>query len=101
MNTFFEKLSNNLTLIVTLIALVSSVTGALAFFAKATDLKQIEQRLDYKIKADRFDFVDQRLWKMQERGVKNLTPLEKEEMHRLELEKARLDKQLSTPPIEK
>lgn len=57
-----QKLKDNLQLIIALAAVFSLGFGALAYFAKASDLKSVEYRLDQKIKADKAYYLKRQLW---------------------------------------
>jgi hypothetical protein len=57
-----QKLKDNLQLIIALGAVVGLVTGSITYFAKASDLRQVEYRLDQKIKDDKAYYLKRQLW---------------------------------------
>jgi len=64
-------------------------------FAKCADLKQLEQRLDYKITQDQHDAIQKRIWLIKDRsGEKPKDATVKEELRKLEEDKARIQKKL-------
>jgi septation ring formation regulator EzrA len=56
---------------IAVITLISFAFGVYFFvdsrYALAENVKQIEQRLDYKIKSDQVDQIQTRLWKIEDR----------------------------------
>lgn len=62
-----QKLRENLQLIIALAAVFSLAFGAVAYFAKASDLDQVAMRLEQKIKADQIYYLQQRLWQLYDR----------------------------------
>ena len=59
-----KRIKDNLETIKLIAAVVVIVLGGMAYFAKASDLKQVEFRLDQKIKADQIYYKQQRLWQL-------------------------------------
>jgi len=57
-----QKLKENFQLIITFAAVIGIVVSGLAYFAKASDLQQVEYRLDQKIKADKAYYLKRQLW---------------------------------------
>jgi hypothetical protein len=47
--------------------LIGMVFGFNEYFAKAEDLKQVAMRLDQKIRQDRCDWMQQRIWQLEDR----------------------------------
>ncbi len=90
------KRNGLVSLLVALGALGSIAFGAYFYiddrYAKAGDVKLIERRLDQKIKADRFEKVQERIWKLEDRYEKRPMPESvKEEYRSLKSEKEALD----------
>jgi len=65
-------------------------------YASAAELQKIEQRLDYKIKSDQFNSIQERIWKLEDRYTTTNTMPEtvKEEFRKLQIEKELLEKHL-------
>ena len=59
-----QTLKDNLQLIIALAAVFSLAFGAVAYFAKASDLEQVAMRLEQKIKADKIYYLKQQLWNL-------------------------------------
>ena len=57
-----QKLKDNAETIVAVLVIVAMVFGGITFFARASDLQLVEQRLDQKIKADKVYYLKQQLW---------------------------------------
>jgi hypothetical protein len=45
--------------------------GAIAYFAKADDLKLVEMRLEQKIQADRVYTTQEQIWQLEDKYTKN------------------------------
>jgi hypothetical protein len=54
--------------IVALCVLVGMLVGAHAYFAKAQDLKLVEFRLEQKIINDQGNYIQQRMWALEDRN---------------------------------
>ena len=57
-----QMLKENAQLILAAVAVISLVLGGISYFAKAEDLKQVEYRLDTKIRADKIYYLKRKLW---------------------------------------
>lgn len=57
-----QKLKDNAETIVAILVIIAMTVGGIAFFAKASDLQLVEQRLDQKIKSDKIYQLKQQLW---------------------------------------
>jgi low affinity Fe/Cu permease len=86
---------------VPVIALVGFLFSAFFFidnrYASSEDVKQIEQRLDYKITADQMNDMQNRLWTLEDRYGHNLeraNDIVKQEYRKLKSEKDELSKKL-------
>ena len=55
--------------------LVGTVVGVSEYFAKADDLKMVELRLDQKIRQDRCDSIQQRIWQLEDRYQGKAVPV--------------------------
>lgn len=77
--------------------LVGSVVTANDYFAKSKDLQLVEYRLDQKIRYDRMDRIQERLWNYEDkyRGIPECdwAPQDLDEYRRLELELRKLEKE--------
>ena len=70
-----------------IIALIGVSLGAVEYFAKASELQLVSLRLDQKISQDRCDWVQQRIWALDDRYDKRVMPTTvKEEYRRLKAE---------------
>ena len=72
-------------------------------YALAEDVKQIQQRLDYKIKSDQLRSVQDRIWKIEDR-TKGQPPSDqtiKEELRQLKEDKVTIEDQLKVMEKEK
>ncbi len=70
-----------------IIALIGVSLGAVEYFAKASELQLVSLRLDQKINQDRCDWVQQRIWALDDRYDKRVMPTTvKEEYRRLKAE---------------
>ncbi len=70
-----------------IIALIGASLGAVEYFAKASELQLVSLRLDQKINQDRCDWVQQRIWALDDRYDKRVMPTTvKEEYRRLKAE---------------
>jgi hypothetical protein len=87
----------NLATAISLITLLSMLFGTYfwieARYAKADDLKETNQRLDYKIKSDQADSIQGRLWKLEDRyqDPKKMPPTVYEEYRVLKEQKKSID----------
>jgi len=74
--------------IISLITLISLVFGTYFFldnrYASAQALKQVEQRLDYKIKSDQVQSIQQRIWQIDDRCADKCSLTAKEEKRKLQ-----------------
>ena len=57
-----SRLKENLQTLIVLATAVTMSLGAVAYFAKASDLEQVAMRLDSKIKADKVYYLKRQLW---------------------------------------
>jgi hypothetical protein len=57
-----DKFKDNADIIVAVLVILGMLFGGITYFAKASDLKQVEYRLDEKIKADKIYYLKQQLW---------------------------------------
>lgn len=88
--------------IISILTIISFCFGAFFYFdnrfdnyAKAGDLKAVEQRLDYKITSDQAQSKQQRIWQLEDRYRSQRMPdTVMEEYRQLKQEKGRLDNQL-------
>jgi len=93
-----KSLMTLISSIMSITALISVVFGAYFFidnrYALSETVKKVEQRLDYKIKADQFDNVQAQIWKIEDRYKDlNLMPDTVKEQYRelkSQMEKLRL-----------
>ena len=89
-------MEKKLSLIITLATILSIAFGAYFFidsrYALAESVKQVEQRLDYKITSDQANEIQNRLWKLDDRYGKpeKMPEAVKEEYRDLKEKKARL-----------
>lgn len=56
-----------IAIIALLFTVMGGTVGAVNYFAKADELKQVEYRLDQKIKADKVYYIKRRLWQLYDR----------------------------------
>ena len=63
-----NRLKEYLSLIIAGAAVLGVVSGGLAYFAKASELKLVELRLDQKIVADQLKQVQSRTWTLEDRN---------------------------------
>jgi len=85
--------------IIALCALVSIIFSVYFYsenrYAKASDLKKIENRIDYKIVSDQIMSINERLWKIEDRfGDTPKDKTIKEEVRTLKESKELLNKKL-------
>ena len=62
-----KTIKNNLDTIITICLIIGMVVGGLAFFAKASDLKALEQRVDYRFLSEQIENTQGRVWKLEDR----------------------------------
>lgn len=62
-----KKITDNLSTIVVLFALIGGFVGANNYLAKASDLKKTDERLNNYIIKDKIDFLQERVWKLEDR----------------------------------
>ncbi|MBI5599652.1 MAG: hypothetical protein HY890_07950 [Deltaproteobacteria bacterium] len=94
---FVERIRNTIGIVVAFIAFGGFIWGTYSYldskFAKAADMKRIEQRLDGKILEDRVSDIQKRLWTLEERYYKKDMPESvKEEYRNLKEEKNKLER---------
>lgn len=93
-------MSQRLQFILGIIALIGSIFGAYRFidgrYAQAEEVRQIEQRLDYKIDSDRYHAVEERMWKLEDRfpDEKKMPETIREEYRKLKSEKEIIQEKL-------
>jgi hypothetical protein len=85
--------------ITSVLILIGAIFGGYFYiehrFALADELEKTKQRLDQKISQDRSNWIQERLWKMEDRlQERKPTDLEKEEIRKLKFEKDQIDKDL-------
>lgn len=88
-----------LTIVMSLIAFASIIWGAQAYlynnFASASEVQQLEKRLDVKILEDRLSNIQDRVWKIEDRYFEQRIPKETvEQMRILNNEKNKIEKEL-------
>ncbi len=66
-----SKLKEYLGVVVILLAIAASISGGLAYFAKAADLQLVQVRLDQKIVGDQLYETQKAIWALEERNVKH------------------------------
>ena len=59
-----QKLKDNAETIVAILIIIAMTVGGIAYFAKASDLQLVEQRLEQKIQADQIYYLKQQLWQL-------------------------------------
>jgi len=63
-----------LSYMVAVIAITGALLSSISYFAKATDLKKVEQRLDYKIVSDMVTNTYNRMWDLEAKnGNRNVS----------------------------
>jgi hypothetical protein len=66
-------------------------------YAKAADVEQVKQRLDYKITNDYYQSVQQRIWSLKDKyGENPKDPTVRGELRKLQSEQDALSKRLDT-----
>lgn len=93
---FMERIRNAIGIVVAFFAFGGFIGGTYTYldikFAKAADMKRIEQRLDGKILEDRASDIQKRLWMLEERYYKKAMPQSvKEEYQNLQEEKKKIE----------
>jgi hypothetical protein len=63
-----SKLKDYLGLIIAFGAVIAVISGGMAYFAKADDLRMVEMRLDQKIVSDQVSQVQARVWQLEDRN---------------------------------
>jgi hypothetical protein len=63
-----SKLRDYLGLIIAFAAVIAVISGGMAYFAKADDLRMVEMRLDQKIVSDQIQQVQSRVWQLEDRN---------------------------------
>ena len=58
------KIKDNLDTIVVVCVIIGMTVSGLVYFAKASDLRKVEYRLDQKIKQDNVLFLKRQLWSL-------------------------------------
>ena len=74
-----KKIRNILGIIIAVGAVIGILFSLDAYVAKAKDVQQLEIRLDQKILQDRSDFLQEQIWKFEDRYGYNLGEM-KEDM---------------------
>ena len=62
-----SNLQKVIGIIIGLAAVISLAFGADAYFAKSTQLVMVEKRLDQKIVQDQINYLQEQLWKIEDR----------------------------------
>lgn len=95
------KIKDFASSIVAVVAVISLAFGAYFWlekrYALAEELDRVKTRLEQKIKQDRANAIQERLWKIEDRlndQMRKPTETEKEEIRALQKEKEQLDKEL-------
>lgn len=78
--------------IVTVASLAGGIVAVEERYAHAQDLKNVRIQLEQKILEDRLDRTQERIWRIEDRGMRSMSDLENR--RRLEMEKQRLEQQL-------
>lgn len=95
---------NNLKVIIpVIIAIVSATIAVEARYAKSAYVKQVEQRLDQKIVADRMDNIQDRIWKLEDRygiSCENCPDVVNDEYRELEKEYNQLEDKINAGPAD-
>lgn len=90
-----KKISVILGIVIALGTIVSFCFAVNSIYAKQSYVKNLEQRLDYKIKQDRYNTLQERIWKLEDRYHNKEMPISvKEEIRKLREEKNILEKKL-------
>ena len=90
-----KKLKEHAQTIIALVAVVSIVLGAMAYFAKAEDVRLVSMRLDQKILNDRAQQIQEQIWTIKrEYGESPHERKYKEEVERLEQKKKAIEKEI-------
>lgn len=92
-------MSKTIAYLIAVGSLVGMCFGAYFFvenrYAQAETVKQLGQRLDEKIKSDRVNAIQERIWKIEDRCLKRPpTDTEKEELRMLKENKEKLQREL-------
>ena len=61
------KLTSTLATIIALFTITSGVLASVTYFAKASDLQQVEFRLEQKIQGDNILRIQERIWQLEDR----------------------------------
>jgi hypothetical protein len=61
------KLTSTLTTIVALFTIIAGVFASVTYFARASDLQQVEFRLEQKIQGDNILRIQERIWQLEDR----------------------------------
>lgn len=80
--------------LVTIASLTGGIIAIEERYAHAQDLKNVRIQLEQKILEDRLDRTQERIWRIEDRGVRSQSDIENR--RRLEMEKQRLEQQLKS-----
>ena len=86
-----------LTVLLVLFGVIGGVVGANSYFAKATDLVLVSERLDIKILNDQYNNVRERMWMLEAKYgdmCKDAPPEVKKEHQKLQLELKKIEREL-------
>ncbi len=92
-------MKNILSLIIALLTIIGITFGVYFYmekrYALADELTKVTQRLDEKIDSDRYNQIQDRIWKIQDRyRNKQMEDTVKEELRQLEKEKEELNNKI-------
>lgn len=87
--------------ILTIIALLTAFSGGYFYidrtYAREQEVRQLENRIDYKIAKDALHDIQDRLWKLEDRYLKKVMPdTTKEEYRKLQEDKKEIEEELKT-----
>lgn len=68
--SLLQKVKDNCQAILAIVAVGGLLSGSLAYFAKAEDLRLVEMRLQQKITADRLYETRKQIWALEEQNRK-------------------------------
>lgn len=95
-----DRVKNSIGVVIAFLAFGGFVWGAYSYldaqYAKAEDVQRIEQRLEFKITKDRYETIQERLWKLEDRfpDKRKMPSSVLEEYRQLESEKELLQEKI-------
>jgi len=90
-----KKIIATMTVIITLSSFIAVWVYMDERWAHAEDVEKLSQRLDNKIAQDRIDYLDQRIWKIEDRYPKGKMPIMVLDQYRgLKKERAKLEQKM-------